>query len=231
MALQLSERILDKFIAPEFSKLTSCDVPELPALPNYLGSWVVHSALVGPPPDRTIPLTIIFLRRLALAAREYTSGREHVLQCVAALPHSSEAVTSYLRALSHFEQCVVAAALALSARHSIGKMYDPPNYKKFELPIGSSEQRLWALYKSIKHFNEWIEEKQDAPADVPVWLTPQGLRSRKKKSEEFVDLRFSELVELLTELKPDAKWLSEDVFRTALERKRQREAEEGSGAT
>jgi hypothetical protein len=209
--------VLDRLVAPKCSDLTACLAPELPEPSNYYASFYLNNIFVLGGPDKVRSPTIVFLRRLANAFRDYRAGRERMLECVAALQHSNAMVQGYLAALSHFESAIVNTYLALMSHVAIGKLIDPKSPRSFQSGDGSAPQRLNVAYNALKHFNSNIERGMIPEAAVPIWLVGDGIEC--VGSEGKAKLCFEELVELLRELEADARFLSEDVYRSASERR------------
>ncbi len=218
--MRWSPYVLDRMVAPECSALTACNAPDVPELVNYFGSFFLNSIFVAPGPDKARPLILVFVRRLAQAIREYRSARDYLSQYVAALPQTNNVTGLYLQALSHFEQTVVNAYLALLAHYAIGKTIDPSAGKPFNPGDGAPAQRLNSLSNALKHFAERMEAGQLGDVAAPVWIVNDGLRCKEPGVDKTTTLGFEELVALLSELERDAKFLTEDVYRIASERRR-----------
>ena len=210
--------ILDRLVAPKCSDLTACLAPDLPEPTNYYGSFYLNNIIMTGVPDKVRSPIIVFLRRLANAVRDYRAGRGRMLECVAALQHSNAMVQGYLAALSHFESAIVNTYLALMSHEAIGRLIDPNHPRPFQPDDGSPSQRLNAAYNAIKHFNGNIEQGVIPDGTTPVWLIEDGIEAVGSKGQ--AKLRFEELVELLRDLEKDARYLSEDVYRLARERRK-----------
>ena len=211
--IQFSNLILDRLIAPDYSSLTVCSAPELPELPNYFGSFFLSNILRSDAADETKSAMIVFLRRLASAVREYRQGREALVEFIALPQGSAPGITLYLKSLSHFEYTIVNSYLALLAHNAIATTFSIG--RAYSSGDGSSAERLGKLYNSFKHY--LLPE-----IAAPVWLTNEGLRglyTEKGNSEAKVDLSFTELVQILHDFEDEARFLSEDIYRIAAERK------------
>jgi hypothetical protein len=193
--------------------ITVCSAPELPELPNYLGSFFLNNILRSDAPDETKSAMIVFLRRLASAVREYRQGREALVEFIALPQGSAPGITLYLKSLSHFEYTIVNSYLvllahnAIAATFSIGRAYS----RSDRSPLG----RLGKLYNSFKH--SLLSE-----IAAPVWLTNEGLRglyTEKGNLEAKADLSFTELVQILHDFEEEARFFSEDIYRIAAERR------------
>lgn len=217
--VRYAEHLLDRLVAPEFSKAIGCQAPDLAPAANYFGSLFLNN-LFTTHVQPSHSLVAVFLRRLSLAISEYRSARDDLSKFSESQQHSTDAVQHYLRALSHFEQCLSAAHQAASVHASAGRMWDP-NHVPFTIGDNSPLDRLRLIYNTIKHFDERIEKKEVPPDSVPVWITPSSLRTRKRSTHENVDLQYAELAWILTALESDAKFLSEDVYECARKRREQ----------
>src|SRR4051812_41751238 len=104
--MQYGDHIVDALVAPEFSNLAICNAPELPELSNYFGSFFLNNLLRADLPDRSRSASVVFLRRISGAFREYRLGREMLLEFINIPKGADRAVTLYLKSLSHFEHAV-----------------------------------------------------------------------------------------------------------------------------
>lgn len=216
--MQFGPSFLDVLIAPEFSGVTSCDAPEIAALPDYSTKFFLNNLFVALAPDDARPVIIMFLRHLGLAFENYRDGRLSLLECVRAEQHSPPAVSTYLRALSQFENAVLRAHLAVACNHAVALVLDQDNTPKTssDREGRTKEARLRDLANRVKHFDEDVVERRASNRPVPVWITNSGLRCRR--ADRFVDLSFAELTELLEELRQNAQWLAETSYAEARER-------------
>ena len=96
-SVQWAGFLLDRLVAPKCSVLAKCLAPEVAELPNYFGSFFLNNIFIAKTSDNIRSLTIVFLRRLTNAVRDYRYGREKMLACVAARPCSNDMVRAYLR--------------------------------------------------------------------------------------------------------------------------------------
>src|SRR5450759_2707337 len=61
--------LLDKYVAPKLSELTTCNVPVIEEPPNYLGSFVLNSIFTMTYPDPLGRIILIFGRRVIYASK------------------------------------------------------------------------------------------------------------------------------------------------------------------
>jgi hypothetical protein len=213
--VQWAAFLLDRLVAPKVSTLRGCSAPELAEPAKHFGSFFLNNVwLDGQNP--ALPFCAVYFRRLATAFREYRSGRERMIQCVNAQPHSNEMVTHYLSALTNFEAAIVNSYLALLAHDGVARSLVPNAGRSFTGGDGSPAQRLNVIYNALKHFDKNVLEGHICDTVAPVWLVDDGIEC--VGSEGPAKLLFSELVDLLGELDQDAKYLSEEVYKLAHER-------------
>lgn len=208
-----SAHALDTFIAPKLSALTACSAPEIPELPNYLGSLRVNQLLgIGAYPEPMSVLVDNFISRLAMAVNVYNAGRIHLMNYVANL--EEQRFPEHRMALFSFENCILHGHIAGTCLNALSKVYGdiPPLFTKGD---GSPHDRLRLLNNRIKHFDEDVEEAADGNGTeiplAPIWITDTGLESKTAA------LEFTELAGILTDRSADAKTLAEDIFRKVAE--------------
>lgn len=111
--------LLDRFVAPELSKLTVCSAPEIPEPPDYFPSYFLNNVFNFTLPEDAHPGLVTFLRRWTVAVREYRAGRDHLSRFVFDLPRTNNQTSLFLTALAHFEHSVTNAYLALVAQEVV----------------------------------------------------------------------------------------------------------------
>jgi len=185
----LSDWSKDNFVAPEMSKLTGADVPDLSKTDAEQEHWLANfilNNLLGPQRYVT-PLRqqmYNFLRRSHAAFEDYARGRDATLAYLA----DPESVLPYITAINHWEKFLADAWQAYA-------FFAHGTFKPFTKGDGSMRERLYALYCRSRHADEAIA-RGDFVEDSPlcVWLTNDGLRSTD------AELAFSEIVEMLRDL-------------------------------
>ena len=203
--------LLDRFVAPELSKLKNCSAPEIPEPPDYRAAYFLNNALVYATPDDGRLLEVTFLRRWTIAVREYRSGREHLLKFVFDLQRTNNQTGIFLTALAHFESCAINTYLALMAVAGMMRLTHGAEYQKpFEKMDGSAAERLHAIYTEIKHFHSRVEEGRPLTDPAPVWIVDDGLKCRRMRDGRETDivLTFAELVAILEDQTEGARILS-----------------------
>jgi hypothetical protein len=136
------------------------------------------------------------IRRAEQAAYEYGQGRAALVGFMEQRANQNDHLHVYACALSHFEQCIIQASLAVSVvRTMIGKDL----YKRAD---GSDLERLNEhLYNRIKHFAGVVgifpskgKLYDNASVTAPIWITDEGLESSEGM------LTWTEIKELLDEI-------------------------------
>jgi hypothetical protein len=203
--------LLDRFVAPELSKLKKCSAPEIPEPPNYFAAYFLNNALGYETPHDTRLLEASFLRKWTVAVREYRSGREHLARFVFDLQRTNNQVGLFLTALADFENCAINAYLALMASAGQNRLMQGAAYQKpFAPEDGSPFERLNAIYNEVKHFHSRDEKGRPLTDPAPVWIVNDGLKCRRKRNgqEHDVVLTFEELVAILEDQTEGARILS-----------------------
>ncbi|HUY92904.1 MAG TPA: hypothetical protein VMV10_29510 [Pirellulales bacterium] len=193
----LTSYSLDRFVAPELSKLTACGAPELPARE---GEWLSRFALgtifhnrVGAPHKL---YSFSYLRKVEAAIEEYQMAHGFLLRYV----DGGRRTSDYFRSLRHFENCLAMAYQAMLIVQAMAKQAgEKKGPKFFEQGDGSLLERINRLYNDSKHIDGAIV-RGDFPHDeatLVIWLANDRIRSKA------CDVAYQELHEFLLEL---AKW-------------------------
>lgn len=181
----------DKFLAPEVSKFTQADIPDMslydPQSEHWFANFFLNSVLRGAwkPPFNAYVYN--YLRRAEAAFSEHARARTATLTF---LESGNQAIVKYTVSLLHWEtylgQCWHAYR-TLQKAFNIERLYESGQH--------SVEERLNVLYNQMKHVESRIENGQMiAGASVPVWLTNNGLQSVD------ASLSFSETGEVLKDI-------------------------------
>jgi hypothetical protein len=221
--VQFADFLLDRLIAPEFSTLTSFSLPDLPELPNYYDSYFLNNVFRSEFEDKARPLAFSMLRHLTQGIREYRNGRIALAEFGKTTPHSNDAITLYLRALTHFEHAIIHCDLAIGLSHAVARCIDASMPKRhFKQGENSPEERLRFLYNAVKHFDDIVVKGKLPNRAAPVWMVTEGLRcifeEKKDKPPAVKTLQFKEMAAIFTELAGNAAFLAEEVCRLAHER-------------
>jgi hypothetical protein len=174
--MPLSAYAKDRFIAPQMSKFTSAQIPDVSDCDPEQEHWVenfILNTLAGrnvKPPYRQYMFN--FLRRTADSFREYSLARERTL----ALLRGRENVSLYLAAIGHWEVFLSHAwnayrLLSYLAGQKGQGIYVPDD-------VSSPLKRLNDLHNWSKHVEKRIFSEQIPDEDtLAVWLDNDGLRS------------------------------------------------------
>lgn len=187
-------------------------------LPNYYGSFLLNNLFLAEFEDQARPLIFSMLRNLAQAIREYRIGRDLLAEFANARVQSNDAITLYLRALTHFEHVIIHSDLAIGLSHGVPRCVDASIPKKhFQYGDNSPEERLRSLYNSLKHFDGTVVQKELPPRAAPVWIVPVGVRcvaeDKAGKPPIVTTLQFEEIVSILNKLADNALFLAEKAYR------------------
>jgi hypothetical protein len=186
---QYSDDILDTLIAPELSRLTLMGAPPLAPPPDYLAAAIWnHIAGLRYKADQTalLHLSLVFLKRSLTATNDYRAGRESLIQYVAGQSRRQHVLTSYLSALSQFEQCIHSIAQCVELFNKMNELCKSGEPKAYQTNDGTAVERICELNNAIKHYGDADRARA---ASAPVWITNAGIKSKKK----FVS--FDELIE------------------------------------
>jgi hypothetical protein len=211
MAVQLSAYVVDRYIAPDVSKFTQANIPDMskfdPESGHWLANFFLNSLVRGEYPAPIASYMYNYFRRAEAAFREHVEARRSTLHFL----DGKQSPTRYAMALHHWE------IFLGQTWHSFKILEKCFKFVIFVKDSGSVEERLNHFYNAMKHVESRIECGQILTgATVPVWLTNDGLRSTETA------LTYGETGELLREV---AKWAS--IFsdpQTALEKWRELDA-------
>jgi hypothetical protein len=206
MAVQFSDEIVDKNVAPFASKITKCGAPLLRANDNYFAKYLFLASFAQKKFKPHIhALLVVFHRRVDFACVAYRQGRRRLL-AYSKNPKNSN--TRLVRlAISFFETCAVHAVAATLCAGTIVESL------KQAASTDDRVNRLRLIANSVRHFDEEVFGKKDnrriqkSFGISPVWVTNVGVAC-KKAEVTFVELR-SVLKELLDECNEFNKILQE----------------------
>ncbi len=196
--MPLTNWALDKYVAPDLSKLTECNAIDMTGFDDQCEDWVANFVLNSmlrvdvQAPYRAY--TFVLLRRAEMAFVEHENARIALQQYVSG---GRGAITLYLRAVFHFESFVAQSYQALEViRKWTGE-------DLFENRDGSVLDRLNLIYGRSKHADKAIAAGQLPPdATMPVWLTNDGLQA------DSALLTYDDMADVLKELSSIAGQLS-----------------------
>ena len=166
------------FLSKQIALVTRCGAAdiaaEFPSRANWIDALVLRVTLHATPPADRVPFALQVVRRVETAIDEYATARTHLSNFVA----NGRKTSSYFRALNHFEL-------------AIAEMCKPREYLvnypgKGSIPEDELLRRIQGIHDTVKH--------QPALADQTVWITDDGLQSKKHP------IRFAEIEEALRSL-------------------------------
>ena len=173
MAIQFSNVILNKHIAPGISEFTQAEIPDMSAYakesPHWIANFFLNSAFTASfkPPMNAYAYN--YLRRAQSAFSEHDLARQSTLGFIES---GGQSVTRYTDALFHWESFLG------QAWHAYNLLITAWDGRAFDKNDGSVEQRLNTLYNQMNHVESRIDNGQMPDgATVPVWLENEGLRS------------------------------------------------------
>ena len=169
---------VETLISDKITKVTECNVGDLfaefPEARNWVSRFGLMVIFVDQPREEVRPFALQFVRRTEMALTEYASAREELRSFVS---RNGGVWSPYFRALYHFEAAVAQLYQVFDYSR---KVLDT---KLFDGSDGSPLSRLNLIYNTSKH--------QLAEADLPIWITNEGIESADSK------LAFSEMEDLL----------------------------------
>jgi hypothetical protein len=213
--VQYSDDILNRFGAPDLSKLTECGAKALPTPPDFLSAaiWNYIAKLVHPDTS-VLHLDLALLRRTNAATEEYSEGRKHLLRYVEGIGIGEHRLNAYLTALTHFEQCLGAIWQAAEVFNKMEHRVQGHNSQKltlYQTGDNSDLERINKLNNIVKHFNA----EQAQRTSTPIWITDTGLQSADST------LTFNELHENVMSLQEAARETFVEIPKEAHARRRQ----------
>ena len=198
---------LDTFIAPGLSRLKTCSAPEIPALPNYLGSLYLNQILGKRYEEATIISIANAIRRTSFAITNYRAGRQHLLTYVESLP--DQKISDYFQALSYFETCILHTYTVMVLFKNIF-----PKNGEIAKHIITNEDSLKKFSNKIKHFDDDIKNHYEKVAVFPlnpIWITGDGIDCIEPKDSSNWSISFCDIAEKLKSLADISRILSERV--------------------
>lgn len=174
--MPFSDEVTDRFFAPEMSKFTTANLPDMSSADDqqehWLSNYMLNTVLRGRLPNPTGQQVYNFLRRSHSAFVDYAGARTKTMDFLA----DRTRIRAYIAAVGHWEDFL---AHVWQANEFLAKGLMPEVRKPlFEPGDGSVNQRLHALHTRSKHAAEAIL-RGEFVGDTPlcVWLTNDGLRS------------------------------------------------------
>ena len=196
--MPLSNFALDKFVAPDLSKLTECNAIDMATHNDQQAQWVanfiLNSILRAKVNQPYRAYTLMFLRRAEMSFVEHENGRIALQKYIKNRP---DYITYYFQAVFHFETY---AAQSYQALEIIRKWSSQDLFKKGD---NSTFEHLNRIYNRSKHADKNIFADQlPQDATMPVWVANNGLKT------EGTTLTFGEMADILVLLSDIADKLS-----------------------
>lgn len=171
VGMQLTNYLLDHFIAHRLSGLSACGAGELNEEAKWLNTFILKTIFHYSIPPKIRAYLFNFLRRSEAAGAAYREGRRHLLEHLAT---PRNVISPYFRALTQFEVCISQCYqdYELLGRAFGQKLYDPGS--------GTPEEKLQAVYVDSKHMDRMIKgDKLPDTATSGIWITNDGLESSR----------------------------------------------------
>ena len=165
-------------ISEKIGLITACGATnvsdEFASSTTWLSSFGLCVIFQDQPPPHHRSFSLQFVRRVEMSFAEYASAVAFLRNFVNG---NSASLSTYFRALHHFEAAISQLYLAYDAsRKMLSKDY-------FVTGDGSGFERLNRLYNDSKHVA--------AAADQPLWISNDGIHSER------ASVLFSEIEQLL----------------------------------
>lgn len=174
--MPFSDYATDKFFAPEMSKFTVANLPDMSSIDDqqehWLSNYMLNTVLRGSLPNPARQQVYNFLRRSHSAFVDYANARNKTVDFLA----DRTRIRAYVAAVGHWEDFL---AHVWQANEFLTKWLVPDDKRPlFEPGDGSVNQRLHALHTRAKHAAEAIL-RGEFVGETPlcVWMTNEGLRS------------------------------------------------------
>lgn len=168
-------KVIEEHFAPEIGSFTSAPIPDLTAEFPQADFWVANHVLNTifrgsfKNPFKQYAMNLLFRARAAF--RAYSSAREVTLNYLNESSPTRPNTRLYCDAVAAWETFLFNWAACVRIVTTLGKR------RVFEPGDGSEEQRAYDLSNDMKH---WAEGSAfDAGETIPVWLTNEGLKSRR----------------------------------------------------
>ena len=189
-----SDYTLDIFIAPELSKLTECNAPDLSDLTDqWLDNFILNNIQLNLP-DKEKAYLLIFFRRVEAAFYEYNKARNALTEYITT---DRNIISPYFQALNHFETLFAQLYQAYLLLKSATEL------KLFKKNDNSELDRVNKIYNTSKHMYERIEKgKLPEKGTCAIWITNNGIESTDAA------ITFVELKDILIELSKLANKIS-----------------------
>lgn len=184
--------VFDEYFAPNLSKLTSAEIPDLDAAFVDTSRWVDHyvfnSIFDAGFVDPSKQLALAYLSRSIGSLDAYGSARRLTLEYIEhrAGPGGIDA-SKYSSAVSQWELFVLSLSIASDIRRAL------LGQDVFEKGDDSPQCRLYTVANQVKHIQSCLRRMDRDYPPVPLWLEDAGLVSFDSR------VSYDEIAEVLTE--------------------------------
>lgn len=207
--------VLDTYVCPDLSKLTSCTAPEITEEAPFFADFLLNDLFSGTSyvAEKKVFVSS-FVKKMEESIKEYRNAREHLAKYPACIG-TGEGIMHIRRALMHFEGSIIRLHLACTYLAGMGKL---GGHILFTHGDNSDYDRLRLLNNRIKHFDEDVAKsikKGAAPPTAPIWLTDTGFECPTAA------LSFQEFVAILKAQSSDATSLTRTIYDEARQRRTQ----------
>lgn len=202
--------VLEWFVAPRLSALTSCSAPDIVPLENPIRRLMLEGVFGNLPVTNDAQRTAVvqICRRSSEAIAAYINGRRFLIDFVESIAKSNN-LQAHAEAVHYFELSISNVHLAnnMLVRHlkSIGNSVPDVlsiSRKNIRYAPNTVFDRIRRIHNRIKHFDEDVEEAMSSgntPPSSPFWFINNGIESRGEKDDTNIILDFQELVDVLEE--------------------------------
>lgn len=175
--MKWSAHHLNKNIAPEITKFTKADIPDLdthfPQAKYWLQNHFLNVSFRGTFKAPARQVTFGYLRRVHHAFSAYHEARSLTLKYLDGNDPENPKIQAYYDAVGMWEMFALNIAIGLA--HYMWMNDGNGAFKKND---GSPEFRLYEIANHVKHFTSCVESGQCTPNEiVPLWLSNTGLNT------------------------------------------------------
>ena len=182
--MPLSNYALDNFVAPDLSKLTICGAPALAHDAVSMNNAVLNLIFTSSWPDNVRTYFFNYIRRVSHSFYEYSMGRAALLDYIDVPEARGNKVTGILRSMTHFEQVIIGAGIAVEtlARYMAAsrskqnkatlKEVTKEMFANTAMPLSKFER----AYNDVKHLGS-----QRGLKYCPLWITNAGIETSGTK--------------------------------------------------
>ncbi len=190
--VQFNPNILNRYLAPDISKFTACDAPDISMRHSQAQHWLRNHFynsifLNGDYNSKFHQYDINLLYRAQVAFADYEEAKSLTNECLALGSADNPAIRVYFRALARWESCLLNLQIFVEVMNKMNKEYK--GSLVYSGKDGTPPQRVCEIANTIKHFGRNTNEDT-----VPMWLSNLGFNTRLHK------LTYKELAELLYEI-------------------------------